>query len=246
MFAAFIFGILLIWGFKKSPAFMVYSMCVIKVLTPAAAGVAYLAMGATYDVANGDAGTIHVPGYVLIGLSFLLAVVLYCYRSQLRLVVRLFRESAIGVQENVAIIPVSAFLVFLSSFVWVMFLSGAVWKILHGRFVPPVAGGGDMCVWTLSNDATVRPLLHPHVPIVRLLPPYAPFCTHPHVPIVRLLVSVPQVCSPIKLPCNVGNFVQTCEVMRNIIRSQAFMIFGSIALVAAHTAMHYPYYVYFL
>ena len=201
---------MLVVGFRKSPAFMVYSMCVIKVLTPACAGIALLASASTLDsctngTSNGAGGTTTTPApddntgaaecnavfvgaaMVLLGSSALcvtsvaagcwfifclpwgaaarpspwplcvraaralstralfraqaradharayclvgrvprrIALLLWCWRGHLRLLVKLFKESAIGVQENWSIIPVNAALVLVASLAWMMMASG--------------------------------------------------------------------------------------------------------------------------
>eukprot|EP00039_Didymoeca_costata_P025571 m.13861 g.13861 ORF g.13861 m.13861 type:complete len:544 (+) comp4940_c0_seq1:59-1690(+) len=171
---AFLFGGVLLAGFRHVPAFMVWTVIIFKVLAPAAVGVAIYVLG-TKDGSNDhasvsadddggyddDSNSYSIPAYFLFGLSFLLALIFFCFRTEIRLTVKLFKESALSLQQNWILIPVQIFISFvamigavilicllLTSFLYGNLSSDCSWQVLPGT-IPFAIYGVIIIGWYL-------------------------------------------------------------------------------------------------
>ena len=152
---AFVLGVALVAAFRVVPSFMVYSVVVIKTITPAVVGVLIYSYGhATVDVDDSSGSFSMYPTYVLFGISAVIGLVFFCYRDALRLCVQLFKESSVGIQDNWTLIPMQSLVVFVAATVKVMMFVGASWYVMHFAVVEPVIKSNDaQCLTVFSSGA---------------------------------------------------------------------------------------------
>eukprot|EP00039_Didymoeca_costata_P027853 m.19359 g.19359 ORF g.19359 m.19359 type:complete len:640 (+) comp6549_c0_seq1:41-1960(+) len=134
---SFFMGALVLIGFKFFPTFMVYSVVIVKTISPAIVGVYLYVKGQSIaEVDDDDIQTtgnpLAVPAYALFAMSAFIGLIFFCFRASLALSVELFRESSYAMEDNWALIPVNALIVFCSLLLKIGMIFGLVWYILHG------------------------------------------------------------------------------------------------------------------